>query len=98
MITFDIKELYVNIPIDETINFLKTKLLEHSNTQITHQIIALLKVTLSQNYFTFQQNIYQPEQGVAMGSPISRLVAEIFLQHYEDIHIKQLLDTNNIDK
>jgi hypothetical protein len=27
MITFDIKDLYVNIPIDETIKYLKTKLL-----------------------------------------------------------------------
>jgi hypothetical protein len=31
-----------------------------------------------------------------MGSPISNLLAEIFLQHYEDIYIKQLLDTKNI--
>ena len=31
-----------------------------------------------------------------MGSLISSLVAEIFLQHYKDIHIKQLLDTKNI--
>jgi hypothetical protein len=31
-----------------------------------------------------------------MGSPISSLIAEIFLQYYEDIHIKQLLDTKNI--
>jgi hypothetical protein len=96
MITFDIKDLYVNIPIDETINLLKIKLLGNNNTQKTNQIIALLKVTLSQNYFTFQQKIYQPEQGIAMGSPISSLVAEIFLQHYEDIHINQLLDTKNI--
>jgi hypothetical protein len=40
--------------------------------------------------------MYQPEQGISMVSPISRLIAEIFLQHYEDIHIKQLLDTNNV--
>jgi len=31
-----------------------------------------------------------------MGIPISSLIAEIFLQYYEDIHIKQLLDTKNI--
>ena len=28
-----------------------------------------------------------------MGSPISSLIAEIFLQQYEDTNIKQLLDT-----
>jgi hypothetical protein len=48
------------------------------------------------NYFIFQNKIYQPEKGVSMGSPISSTKAEIFLQHLEDIHIKQLLDTKNI--
>jgi len=31
-----------------------------------------------------------------MGSPISSLIVEIFLQHYEDANIKQLLDLKNI--
>jgi hypothetical protein len=31
-----------------------------------------------------------------MGSPISNTIAEIFLQPFEGIHIKQLLDTKNI--
>jgi hypothetical protein len=31
-----------------------------------------------------------------MGSPISSLIAEIFLQQYEDTNIKQLLDTKNL--
>jgi hypothetical protein len=96
MITFDIKDLYVNIPIHETLNILKIKLLENNNTQITHQILSLLETILSQNYFTYQNKIDQPEKGISMGSPISSLTAEIFLQYYEDIHVKQLLDTKNI--
>jgi hypothetical protein len=31
-----------------------------------------------------------------MGSPLSGIIAEIFLQHYEDTNIKHLLDTKNI--
>jgi hypothetical protein len=31
-----------------------------------------------------------------MGSPISNTRAEIFLQHIENIHLKQLLDTKSI--
>jgi hypothetical protein len=31
-----------------------------------------------------------------MGSPISSIIAKIFLKHFEDVHIKQLLDTKNI--
>jgi len=46
------------------------------------------KEILSQNFFMFQQKIYQPAQGISMGSTISSLIAEIFLQHYEDTNIK----------
>ena len=35
-------------------------------------------------------------QGISMGSPISSLIAEIFLQHYEDANIKQILDMKSI--
>jgi hypothetical protein len=55
-----------------------------------------MRLVLSQKYFTFQNKIYQPDKGVSMGSPISSTSAEIFLQHFEDIHIKQLLDMKNI--
>jgi len=96
LITFDIKDLYINIPVTETLNIVNTKLLQNNDTQIAHQILTLLKEVLSQNYFTFQQRIYQPERGITMGSPISGLIAEIFLQHFEDTNIKHLLDTKNL--
>jgi hypothetical protein len=35
-------------------------------------------------------------KGVAMGSPLSSIIAEIFLQHYENTHIKQTLETGHI--
>jgi len=95
MISFDIKDLYVNIPIDETLNIIKSKLLKNNNIQITHQMLSL-KVILSQNYFMFQQKIYQPAQGISMESPISSLIAEIFLQHYEDANVKQVSDMKSI--
>jgi len=31
-----------------------------------------------------------------MGSPISGIIAEIFLQHFEDMYIKHLLDTKSL--
>ena len=63
-------------------------------SQANKQMITLLEVTLQQNYFSFRNNIYQPEKGASMGSPISNTVAEIFLQ---DTHLKQILDTQNIN-
>jgi len=59
-------------------------------------MITLLEVTLQQNYFSFCNNIYQPQKGVSVGSPISNTVAEIFLQDLEKTHLKQILDKQNI--
>jgi hypothetical protein len=47
--------------------------------KITDQILILMKVGISQNYFVFLNKMYQPDRGVAMGSPISSTNAEIFL-------------------
>ena len=55
-----------------------------------------MRLVLLQKYFTFQNKIYKPEKDVSMGSLISSTIAEIFLHHFEDICIKQLLDTKNI--
>jgi len=96
MITFDVKDLYVNIPIQETFRIVKTLLLENNNEHTNKQMITLLEVTLQQNYFSFCNNIYQPEKCVFMGSPISNTVAEIFLQNLENTHPKQILDAQNI--
>ena len=70
--------------------------MKNNDIKITQQIFTLFKVILSYNYFTLQHKIYQPEQGVSMRSPISSITAEVFLQCFEDIYIKQLLDTKNV--
>jgi len=95
LITLDIKDLYVNIPINETISTTRTQLLKHNDQLTTNQICTVLGTILGQNYFTFQDHCYQPDRGVAMGSPLSGVMAEIFL-HLEDSHIKPLLESKCI--
>jgi hypothetical protein len=95
LITLDIKDLYVNIPARETIDIIRLQLLKHNNPEITSQICKLLETILQQNYFTFQEQIYQPDKGIAMGSPISGTIAEIFLQYIEHIHRRPLLDSKH---
>ena len=96
LITLDLKDLYVNIPIEETVRTTRTQLLKRDDQQTTNQICNMLRTILEQNYFAFQDNCYQPDKGVAMGSPLSGTMAEIFLQHLEDSHIKPLLDSKCI--
>jgi hypothetical protein len=96
LITLDIKDLYINIPIAETIDITTIQLLKHNDPETTTQICTLLGVILQQNYFIFQEQIYQPNKGIAMGSPISGTIAEIFLQHLEHIYIRPLIETKRI--
>jgi len=93
MITYYVKDLYVNIPIDETLKITESQLLKNNDKHKTKKIITILKTILAQNYFTFHDTIYHPNKGVAMGSPISGTMAEIFLQYIENGHLKQLLDS-----
>jgi hypothetical protein len=97
LITLDIKDLYVNIPITETIDIFRTQLLKQKNKNITEQICTLLEIVLQQNCFEFQEQIYRPTKGVAMLSPISGVTAEIYLQHLEQSHVKFLLNSKHIN-
>ena len=63
---------------------------------MTTQICRILETILQRNYFITQEQIYQPDKGIAMGSPISGTIAEIFLQYLEPTHIKPLIDSKQI--
>ena len=39
---------------------------------------------MGQNYFQYNNQYYKPENGIAMGSPISGILAEIYLQLIEE--------------
>ena len=96
LITLDINDLCVNIPLKEIIDITRTQLLKNNNTQTTNRIINLLEVILRQNYFVFQEQICHTDKGVAMGSPISGTMVEIFIQHLGDSFVKHLLDSKSI--
>jgi hypothetical protein len=79
-VTYDIEDLYVNIPIKETLMITKSILpKKNKDTQVIKQVMTLLETILQQNYFSFENNLHQPEKGIYMGSNISKTIAEIFL-------------------
>jgi len=47
LLTLNIKDLYVNIPISETIKITKNQLLKNNDIQITNRIITLLEIILN---------------------------------------------------
>ena len=68
-----------------------------NNKIISQQILRLLNTNLHQNYFTFANKIYQLTTGIAMVSPLSNDITEIFLQHHEQRLLKHLMENNTIE-
>ena len=86
--SFDVKALFTSVPVQPSIQILKQRL-QQDNTlpQRTNmsipQITSLLEFCLTHTYFLFQGKYYEQVQGAAMGSPISPLIANIFMEESE---------------
>ena len=58
------------------------------------QTLELIKVILNQNYFQYNDKYFKPTKGIAVGSPMSSTLAEIYLQLFEELTIR--LSSNTI--
>jgi hypothetical protein len=93
MLTLDIKDLYVNVPTNEISRIIHIWL-QYNNIEKTVQLqtIQTIETVLKQNYYKHNNTIYLPQKGIAMGSPISGIISELFLQWYENLNIKHYID------
>jgi len=88
MVSFDVVSLFTNIPLDETIDICIDRLY-HDDTVIPPMIPkddfrALLQMAAKDSCFMFNGKLYMQLDGVAMGSPLGPVLANIFLCHMEE--------------
>ncbi|XP_072377912.1 uncharacterized protein [Diabrotica undecimpunctata] len=88
MLSFDVSNLFTSVPKLETINLVHSLLRANSITSsTTTYIIQLLQLCLDQDFFVFNNNYYRQPDGLAMGSCLSPLLADVFMDHLESTHI-----------
>ena len=92
LVSYDVEALFTSVPIQAALNITKKKLEEDKElplrTSMSVQHISwLLEFCLRTTYFLFQGEFYQQLEGTAMGSPISPIIANLFL---EDLEAKAL--------
>ena len=85
---FDVKALFTSVPVLPAIQIAKQRLqqdttLPQRTSMSIPQITSLLEFYLTNTYFLFQGKYYEQVQGAAMGSPISPLIANIFMEEFE---------------
>ena len=89
IVSYDVSALFTSVPTDPAINIIRRKLeLDqefHLRTSMSVvQIISLLEFCLKTTYFQFQGRFYKQLQGAAMGSPISPIVANLYMEDFEN--------------
>ena len=82
MHSFDVSNLFTNIPLDETIKICSEALYDHSYSQpvIPKDVfVELMKGTAVSVEFSFNNTTYKQTDGVAMGSPLGPALANIIV-------------------
>ncbi|CAH1244343.1 Hypp7269 [Branchiostoma lanceolatum] len=87
-LSHDVVSLFTNTPIPETLDIIRRRLQEdrglknRTNLQVD-DILELLSFIVTTTYFSFRGNIYQQNFGTAMVSPVSPVLANLFMEWLE---------------
>ena len=86
--SYDVSALFTSVPVDPALNIIKD-LLEEDHTlkkrtvMEVSDIILLLEFCLKNTYFSLQDQFYEQVVGAAMGSPVSPIVANLYMEYLE---------------
>ena len=86
--SYDVSPLFTSVLIDPALNIIKdlldkdTTLKERTVMEVS-DIILLLEFCLKNTYLSFQDQFYEQVEGAAMGSPVSPIVANLYMEYLE---------------
>ena len=86
--SYDVSALFTSVPIEAATKIIQRKLEQDQQlylrtTMKVEHITSLLEFCLKTTYFQFQGSFYEQINGAAMGSPISPIVANLFMEEFE---------------
>ena len=86
LISFDVESLFTNIPLNETIDIAVDLILKHHPKFSIKKpdLKKLFSFATSETHFLFNGKFYDQVDGVAMGSPLAPILANLFLGFHEE--------------
>ena len=91
LVSYDVSSLFTNVPLEETIELLADKAFINNWFNETYHLnlnkldlVDLLRAATKDQLFTFNGQLYEQTDGVAMGSPLGPLLANAFMCSIED--------------
>ena len=88
LVSFDVSALFTSIPVPLALQVINSKIsICTSFTKVckipTEKFIKLLEFTITNCIFCFNKKFYKQLQGATMGSPVSPVIANIYMEHFE---------------
>ena len=94
MVSFDVQSLFTSVPTDVACDVAKRRLeveFEREDSVVraktgmdVEDILVLLRLCLGLTYFQVDGSYYKQNKGTAMGSPVSVVVANLFMEELEE--------------
>ena len=86
--SYDITSLFTSVPIDPALNIIKDLLekdekLSDRTVLSVQDIIELLEFCQHNTYFSFQNKFYELFEGAAMGSLVSPIVVNLYMEYFD---------------
>jgi hypothetical protein len=98
--TFDITDLYIMLPQEESIAILKKFLLHFNHSHVKGMTIEaiehLARIVLTENVFIYENKYYRQVIGGAMGSPFTLTLANIFMWNWEQELVENQRNSNEL--
>ena len=93
MVSFNVKSLFTNVPLDQTINITLKRIYDVNELRISiprNEMKELLLLRTKKVNFTINGKIYMHVDGVAMESPLGPVLADIFMIELEKVVLPEL--------
>ena len=90
MVSFDVESLFTNIPLEECVN-LAVEYISKGNPDLrltTTELRNLFNFATAQTHFLFKGSFFDQIDGVAMGSPLAPVLANLYMGHHERIWLE----------
>ena len=85
MLSFDVKALFTNVPTDDVLSFIEERISEgRISTPIPKEdFMSLIRVCVENSSFQFKDKFFKQKFGMAMGSPLSPILANLYMEYFE---------------